>query len=177
MPSIETISRVARILAQATSPESEEANSAVQGAYKRMVRDQVSIEDLLSLPLVELYQEALVQLVIFILENQPMLSPQERRKSFENYLQLITERFAEDAGSSANSSRRQQNPNGGTWPNNSGAENAPRGRANGKSKEEHHHRKKKKKNANRLLKISSVTVIGLVIAAAAFGGYFLLNNG
>jgi hypothetical protein len=59
MPNTETISRIAKILARATSPEPSEAEAAIEGAYKRMIRDRVTITDLLSLPVVELYQETL----------------------------------------------------------------------------------------------------------------------
>ena len=52
----ETISRIAKILARAGSDNPNEAAQALQGAYKRMVRDGVSLPDLLSLPLEELYQ-------------------------------------------------------------------------------------------------------------------------
>lgn len=94
MASQEDVSRVAKILARATSSESNEANVALHSAYKRMRRDQVGIKQLLTLPLEELYQEALVKLVSLILENQNDLSPLERRKAFENYMFLITVRFS-----------------------------------------------------------------------------------
>lgn len=94
MASQETISRVGKILARATSSEPNEASAALQAAYKRMRRDQVGIRQLLTLPLSELYQEPLVKLVMLILENQPDLSPPERRKAFETYITLITDRFS-----------------------------------------------------------------------------------
>lgn len=94
MASQEDILRVAKILARATSSEPNEASVALNSAYKRMRRDQVGIRQLLTLPLEELYQEALVKLVILILENQENLSPPERRKAFENFMSLITARFS-----------------------------------------------------------------------------------
>ena len=88
------ISRVAKILARATSPEPNEAHVALHSAYKRMQRDHVEIHHLLTLPLADLYQETLVKLVILILEKQDNLSPSDRRKSFENSMSLITHRFS-----------------------------------------------------------------------------------
>jgi hypothetical protein len=105
MASEENISRIAKILARATSSEPHEASAALHAAYKRMRRDQVGIRQLLSLPLDELYQEALVKLVSVVLEDQTDLSPAERRKAFENYMAMITARFSKrdhaDHGSSA----------------------------------------------------------------------------
>lgn len=46
------------------------------------------------MPLRELYQEALVKLVMHILSQHEELSPGERRKAFETYMTMITSRFA-----------------------------------------------------------------------------------
>jgi len=94
LASQEDIARIAKIVARATSVEPNEANSALHAAYKRMRRDQVGIRHLLTLPLSELYQEALVKLVMLILESQSDLSPHERRKAFETYITLISNRFS-----------------------------------------------------------------------------------
>lgn len=112
MASEEDISRIAKILARATSAEPHEANAALHAAYKRMRRDQVGIRQLLTLPLDELYQEALVKLISVLLEHQSDLSPAERRKAFENYMAMITARFSKqdysDLGSSASSQREEE---------------------------------------------------------------------
>lgn len=102
MASPEAISRIAKILARGTSPEAGEADASVEAAYKRMRRDQVGVKDILGLPLAELYQEPLVRLVMLILKNQPDLSPPERRRAFERYMEMVTARFSgEEDGSPA----------------------------------------------------------------------------
>lgn len=93
MPSRETISRIAKMLAGATSSESAEASAKLQGAYKRMVRDGVTLRDLLSLPLTELYQDTLNKLVDVILDAQK-LSPSSRREAYSAYMLLIVSRFS-----------------------------------------------------------------------------------
>lgn len=90
----ETISRIAKILARAGSDNQNEAAQALNGAYKRMVRDGVSLRDLLSLPLEELYQDTLVKLVDVILNDQANLSPSAKREAYSEYLLLITGRFS-----------------------------------------------------------------------------------
>lgn len=90
----ETISRVAKILARAGSDNPNEASQALQGAYKRMVRDGVSLPDLLSLPLSELYQDTLVKLIDVILADQPNLSPSSKREAYSTYMHLIVARFS-----------------------------------------------------------------------------------
>lgn len=99
MPDRETIERVAKILARAGSDNPNEAMQALHGAYKRMVRDGVSLSDLLSLPLGDLYQDTLVKLVDVILADQPGLSPASRRAAYSEYMRLIVTRFSgEPAG-------------------------------------------------------------------------------
>ena len=90
----ETISRVAKILARAGSDNPNEAAQALQGAYKRMVRDGVSLRDLLSLPLSDLYQDTLVKLIDVILADQPNLSPSSKRAAYSEYMLLIVARFS-----------------------------------------------------------------------------------
>lgn len=90
----ETISRVAKILARAGSDNANEAAQALQGAYKRMVRDGVSLRDLLSLPLSELYQDTLVKLIDVILADQPNLSLSSKRAAYSEYILLIVARFS-----------------------------------------------------------------------------------
>ena len=91
----ETIARVAKILARATSPEPGEAAAALNGAYKRMIRDGVTLQDLLSLPVSELYQNTLTRLADIIVENTPGLSPSERREAYRVYLERIVAKFTD----------------------------------------------------------------------------------
>jgi hypothetical protein len=98
-----TISRIAKILARATSPEPNEAKSALDHAYKRMVRDSVTLADLLTLPEAELFQDALVRLVEVILANQTDLSPPARRTAYAKYMRLIVAKFS-GAGEGASTS-------------------------------------------------------------------------
>jgi hypothetical protein len=109
MPDRATISRVAKILARATSPEPGEAQTALEHAYKRMARDGVTLADLLTLPEEELFQEALVGLVQVILANQPDLSPATRREVYSQYLRLITDKFnaAGQGGADATQEREE----------------------------------------------------------------------
>lgn len=93
MTNKENILRVAKILARTTSSEPHEADVALRAAYKRMRRDHVDVRQLLTLPLEALYQESLTKLVTLILDEQPHLSPPERRKAFKDYMSLITARF------------------------------------------------------------------------------------
>jgi len=96
MPDQPTIQRIAKLLARATSPEAGEAQSALEGAFKRMKRDGVSFDDLLTLPKNDLYQDVMVKLVGLILADQPSLSPASRREAYEKYLVLIVAKFSGD---------------------------------------------------------------------------------
>jgi len=93
----ETISRIAKILARAGSDNQNEATAALEGAYKRMVRDGVTLSDLLSLPLSELYQATLVKLIDVILADQPGLSLPAKREAYAEYMRLIVARFSGSA--------------------------------------------------------------------------------
>lgn len=103
MADYSTISRIAKILARATSPEPNEAKSALDHAYKRMVRDSVTLADLLTLPEAELFQDTIVRLVDVILDNQTDLSPSTRRKAYAEYMRLIVAKFS-GAGEGASTS-------------------------------------------------------------------------
>lgn len=114
MPDRDTIARVAKILARAGSDNANEAAQALQGAYKRMVRDSVSLRDLLSLPLEDLYQDTLVKLIDVILNDQPNLSPSARREAYSEYMLMIVARFSgawdgqpNDSGSSGSTQSGQ----------------------------------------------------------------------
>ncbi len=94
MPDYATINRIAQMLAGATSSEPAEAQVKLHGAYKRMVRDKVSIKDLLTLPKTALFQSTLVKLVDLILSEQHDLSPVGKREAYEHYMLLIVAKFS-----------------------------------------------------------------------------------
>lgn len=94
MPTQATIQRIAKLLARATSPEAGEAQSALEGAYKRMKRDGVSFDDLLTLPKDDLYQDIMVKLIDLILADQPNLSHASRREAYGQYMLLIVAKFS-----------------------------------------------------------------------------------
>lgn len=94
MPDQATIQRIAKLLARATSPEAGEAQTALEGAYKRMKRDGVSFGDLLTLPTNDLYQDVLVSLVPLMLADQTNLSPAGRREAYAKYMQQIVAKFS-----------------------------------------------------------------------------------
>jgi hypothetical protein len=104
MADYSTISRIAKILARATSPEPNEAKSALDHAFKRMVRDSVTLADLLTLPEAELFQDTIVRLVDVILDNQTDLSPSAKRLAYAEYMRLIVAKFS-GAGEGASTSR------------------------------------------------------------------------
>lgn len=108
-----TIQRIAKLLARATSPEAGEAQAALEGAFKRMKRDSVSFDDLLTLPTDELYQDVLVKLIELILADQPNMSPASRREAYAKYMVLIVVKFSGDwdgnqAGQKSGSGQSQQ---------------------------------------------------------------------
>jgi hypothetical protein len=106
MADYSTISRIAKILARATSPEPNEAKSALDHAYKRMVRDSVTLADLLTLPEAELFQDTIVRLVDVILAHQTDLSPSAKRLAYAEYMRLIVAKFS-GAGEGASTSQGQ----------------------------------------------------------------------
>jgi hypothetical protein len=119
MPKTSSASTVAKILARATSSNPTEAKQGIEQAYRRMVRDGVTLSDLLNLELSELYQDTLVRLVDVILDNQPDLSPAARRDAYSQYMAMIVLRFAgvkpdghgsasSDSGTGSTSSRQSR---------------------------------------------------------------------
>lgn len=94
MPDSATIQRIAKLLARATSPEAAEAQAALEGAFKRMKRDGVSFDDLLTLPVEALYQDVMIKLVDLILADQVNLSPSSKREAYAAYLVLIVAKFS-----------------------------------------------------------------------------------
>lgn len=106
----ETVSRIAKILARAGSDNENEAQAALEGAYKRMKRDGVTLSELLSLPLQELYQEALVKLVGVIVAEQGDLSPASKRALYAEYMRLVVMKFSGGtSGESQSNEGNQQN--------------------------------------------------------------------
>lgn len=113
MPDQATIQRIAKLLARATSPEAGEAQTALEGAFKRMMRDGVSFDDLLTLPTNDLYQDVLVKLVSLMLAERTNLSPASRREAYAKYMQKIVAKFSGDwdgqqAGQGSGSGQSQQ---------------------------------------------------------------------
>lgn len=94
----ETVSRIAKFLARATSDNENEAAAALKSAYARMKRDGVTMEDLLGLPDQEIYQNTLVRLIDLIVEGQEGLSHDGRRKLYSGYLRMVVTRFSGPAG-------------------------------------------------------------------------------
>lgn len=109
MPDRETISRIAKILARAGSDNPGEAAAALQGAYKRMVRDGVTLRDLLSLPLEELYQDSLVKVIDLILVEQLDLSPAGKREAYAEYMLIIVAKFSGGWNGQSNQDSAQSN--------------------------------------------------------------------
>ncbi len=105
MANYETILRVAKILARATSPEQAEAQTALESALKRMLRDGVNFQDLLTLPKEELFQNTLFKLADLIVLQQDSLSPAGKRAAYEHYAVLIVAKFS--GNQNANSSSGQ----------------------------------------------------------------------
>jgi hypothetical protein len=110
MASHANIERIAKLLARATSPEENEAKTALDHAYKRMVRDGVTLQDLLTLSESQLFQDTLVRLVDVILANEPNLSKPARRAAYAEYMRLIVAKFSgagEGASTSSGGSREE----------------------------------------------------------------------
>ncbi|MHB9118315.1 MAG: DUF2786 domain-containing protein [Burkholderiales bacterium] len=94
----DTVSRIAKILARATSDNPNEAEAALRGAHARMQRDGVTLNDLLALSEQELYQDVLVRLVELIVQSQSDLSAASRRELYARYLQMVVARFSHGTG-------------------------------------------------------------------------------
>jgi hypothetical protein len=104
----ETIARIAKILARASSDNPHEAEAALQGAYKRMKQDGVTLTDLLALSDMELFPNTLVKLVDVILDDQPNLSMPARERAYAQYILRIAQRFAEVKKEEQGSSRQEE---------------------------------------------------------------------
>lgn len=96
MATYDEISRIAKILARATSANEAEAIQCIQSAYKRMVRDNVTLENLLTLPVQELYQASLNRLVDHIINLDTTMSPSEKRRLYAKQISIIALKFLEE---------------------------------------------------------------------------------
>lgn len=94
MSNYESILRVAKILGKATSSEPAEVQKALESGLKRMQRDGVSFQDLLTLPVEELFQSTLFKLIDLIVAQQTDLSPTGKRAAYEQYALLIVAKFS-----------------------------------------------------------------------------------
>ena len=115
MATYDEISRIAKILARATSPNEAEAINCIESAYKRMMRDGVKLEDLLTLPVQELYQASLNRLVDYIINLDTTMSPSEKRRLYAKQITIITLKFLEeeDTDTKQKYSYEKTKPNGG----------------------------------------------------------------
>lgn len=107
MADLQAASRIARILARSGSDNPHEAVAALNGAYARMKRDQVTLLDLLELPEQELYQDSLVKLSDLIVKDMTDLSPSARRDLYARYFALINAKFSPEASTAGQSSGGQ----------------------------------------------------------------------
>ena len=107
MADLQAASRIARILARSGSDNPHEAVAALNGAYTRMKRDQVTLLDLLELPEQELYQDSLVKLSDLIVKDMTDLSPSARRDLYARYFALINAKFSPEASTAGQSSGGQ----------------------------------------------------------------------
>ena len=94
MASYEDIQRIAKLLGYADSPEPGEAQKGLISTYKRMQRDGVTFEDLLTLPKSDLFQNTLFKLADLIVKSQENLSPSAQREAYEQYALLIVAKWA-----------------------------------------------------------------------------------
>jgi hypothetical protein len=92
--SLEDIRRVAKILAKATSNNENEATIAIKAAYARMRRDGVTIVDLLTLPLQDLYQKPLERLIPIVMADSKGLTPAQRKIAIDALLHVVREKFS-----------------------------------------------------------------------------------
>lgn len=93
MAQLETIRRIAKILARVTSENENESMLSVRSAYARMKKDHVTFDDILTLDVSELYQAPLNRLLEHILNEQADLSPIQKREQYAHYSFLIARKF------------------------------------------------------------------------------------
>lgn len=109
MAQLESIRRIAKILARVTSENENESMLSVRSAYARMKKDHVTFDDILTLDVSELYQAPLNRLLEHILNEQTDLSPIQKREQYAHYSFLIARKFIGGAGTyqDSHSARRE----------------------------------------------------------------------
>lgn len=109
MPDRATIERIAKLVARATMTDNKpESEAAIRGAYSRMKRDGVSLEDLLTLPDELLYQRGLMDLVGHIVAEQPELSEGAKRDMYKQLADRVGKRYAGPTEDHSASDRRRE---------------------------------------------------------------------
>lgn len=103
--------RIAKLLARASMTDSKpEAEASIRGAHARMLRDGVTLKDLLALPDDALYQKGLIALAEHMVAESKDLSESSKRELYAKYLQQIVVRF-----SGGNESERQSDHSSQTY--------------------------------------------------------------
>lgn len=106
------VERVAKLLARASMTDSKpEAEASIKGAFARMRRDGVSLDDLLALPDDALYQKGLIALAEHIVAESNDLSEPAKRDLYAKLLSQIVRRFSgttNDGKQRADQSERQE---------------------------------------------------------------------
>jgi hypothetical protein len=104
---------IATLLARyAMNDSPAEAEAALNGAYTRMQREGVSLDDLLALSDGQLYQKGLIALVDKIVADATELSEAGKRELYARYVSKIAQRFS--TGSSGGSSASGAGSTGGS---------------------------------------------------------------
>ena len=110
MPSPESVTRIAKILARATSDSAAEADTAISMAHKRMIHDGVTMDDLLRLPISELYQATIARLAEKIANERSDLSKDSQRQLYADYLDKIVDKFRGGGRNNESGSHWQASP-------------------------------------------------------------------
>jgi hypothetical protein len=108
---------IATLLARyAMNDSPAEAEAALNGAYTRMQREGVSLEDLLALSDGLLYQKGLIALVDKIVADATDLSEAGKRERYARYVSQIAQRFsAGSSGGDRSSSAGGSDHTGGSY--------------------------------------------------------------
>jgi hypothetical protein len=100
MPTRSIAELIAKLLARAAMTDSPaEAESSIRGAYGRMRKEGVSLDDLLFLDDDQLYQDGLIDLARYIVKQQDELSEGCKRALLAEYMAKISARFTPSANS------------------------------------------------------------------------------
>lgn len=109
MPDRAAVERIAKILARASMTDSKpEAEASIRGAHARMLRDGVSLRDLLNLPDNALYQKGLIALAEHMVVESRDLSEPAKRDLYARYLSQIVQRFSGEHSAEDHGQRRRQ---------------------------------------------------------------------